>query len=224
MFSSVKIKWPYNTDLRCSLFQKNNFLMNLFDEIVFLSISGKKMINYSGERRKSDIIEFLSRVDSPRVTKILNQIDFDHSKTKHKHFFLLVSSSRHDQTRLVREFYELANLHYLDAYFLHASPEHMPKEVITAANNPLVRVFKEGEFFDYDESGGAYTLENFVKNESFLMFTEITMSNFHNLVETKKTLIILNLNCEDKSKERQTKKLIKVYDAFSKANRELNHK
>lgn len=184
-------------------------------------ISGKKIINFSGERRKSDIIDFISKADSPRVTRILNEIDFEHSKTKHKHFFLLISTANDESTSLVKEFYELANIYFLDAYFYHAKPEQVLK-AIEVNNTPTIGVIKENEFFRFDIN--QQELVNFVKSERFLTFTEITMSNFHNLIETRKTLIILNLDTENKLRDKQNKKLVKLYKTFSKENRALTHK
>ncbi len=59
------------------------------------------MIDYQGERRKSDIIEFVSRADSPRVTRTKSKTGLETAIQKHKHFFLLVSQGKDDQARLV---------------------------------------------------------------------------------------------------------------------------
>jgi len=198
----------------------NHFEIKAYPTIKF--ISGKKIIDFSGERRKDDLIEFIAKADSPRVTRILNQIDFEHSKTKHKHFFLLVSTATNENAKLTKEFYELANKYFLDAYFYHASAEHVIKTIKINTQTPMVYAFKENEFFEYENNENQF-LVDFIRNERFLTFTEITMSNFHNLIETRKTLLILNLNSHEKSKEKQTKKLKLTFNAFSKLNRNINH-
>lgn len=196
----------------------NHFEIKAYPTIKF--INGEKVIDYHGERRKNDIIEFISKADSPRVTRILNQVDFQHKITKHKHFFLLVSTSKDEAATLTKVFYELANIFFLDAYFFHASPDQVSK-ALEVTETPSVYAMKEGLYFKLDNEKQA--LVEFVKNERYLTFMEITISNFHNLIETQKTLVILNLNTIEKSKEKHTTKLKQVYEQFSKAARNINH-
>ncbi len=58
------------------------------------------MIDYYGERRKNDLIEFVSRAESPRVTRTTSKADFDSVQQKRRHLFLLVSSGKEDESRL----------------------------------------------------------------------------------------------------------------------------
>lgn len=197
----------------------NHFEIKAYPTIKF--ISGKKVIDYSGERRRDDIIDFISKAESPRVTKTLNQIDFEHSKTKHKLFFLLVSSPEDSESKLTKLYYDLANIYFLDAYFYHATPEQI-KKTADVGSTPIVGVIKENEFFEHDPN--VQPLEAFVQNERFLTFGEVTMSNFHKLIETKKNLIILNLNSENKVIEKQTRKLKRSFSQFSKLHRQQTHK
>ena len=77
-----------------------------------------------------------------------------------------------------KEFYELANKYYLDAYFFHATPEQVNQTigVLLEPEWPLVLVMKEREYFQYDAK--RETLLQFVRNERFLTFTEITSIQF----------------------------------------------
>ncbi len=72
-----------------------------FTGFFIVSINEGKMIDYQGERRKSDIIEFVSRADSPRVTRTTSKAGFDTAIQNNKHFFLLVSEGKDEQARLV---------------------------------------------------------------------------------------------------------------------------
>lgn len=199
----------------------NHFDIKAYPTIKF--VNGQKLIDYHGERRKPDIIEFLSRADSEHITKITNQIDFEKIQIRHKHFFLLVSADGEANTKLVKEFYELADLNFLDAYFYHASPEMVSGKVVLEHPTPKVSVFKEDGFENYDTESYE-SLAEFIRNERFVAFTEITMTNLRNLIETRKTLIVLNLNTKDKHQVKQTKKLMDNYSKFSRVNRKLNHK
>lgn len=115
-----------------------------------------------------------------------------------------MTPSKEDDSHLKKEFYELANMFYLDAYFFHASVEHVSRTLgpVLEPEWPFVIVMKESEYFQHDAN--RETLIQFVRNERFLTFAEITMSNFHNLIETRKMLAIVNVNSIDKHRERQT--------------------
>jgi hypothetical protein len=45
------------------------------------------------------------------------------------------------------------------------------------------------------------------------------MYNFHQMIETKKLLVIVNINTENKLDERNTKKIVKIFKDFSQKNR-----
>ncbi len=68
----------------------------------------------------------------------------------------------------------------------------------------MIAAIKENELIFFEKN--TRSMEEFIRNERFLTFPEITLTNFHHLVETKKTLVIANLNTQDKMNEKLTKK------------------
>jgi hypothetical protein len=69
--------------------------------LFFFSINGHKIINYSGERKKEEIIQFLSKVDAPHVTKLTNLDQFESCKLKYNHFFILLESQNDTQSKII---------------------------------------------------------------------------------------------------------------------------
>ncbi len=79
--------------------------------------------------------------------------------------------------RFKREFYELANVYFLNAYFYHVNPEHLSTELQSSTGSGsgeiTVSVFKEGAIEKY-ESENHGSLTDFLRNERFLTFSEMT--------------------------------------------------
>lgn len=110
----------------------------------------------------------------------------------------------------------MANRYFLDAYFYYAHPDYL-NNTMTIEKTPKVAVVKEKELIFHDPN--QQSLEEFIRMEQFLTFTPITLTNFHNLMSTRKNLMILLLNTKDDLKAPQTRKIRKLFKSYSKLNR-----
>ena len=102
----------------------------------------------------------------------------------------------------------MANRYFLDAYFYYAHPDYL-NNTMQIEKTPKVAVVKEKELIFHDPN--QQSLEEFIRMEQFLTFTPITLTNFHNLMNTRKNLMILLLNTKDDLKAPQTRKIRKLF-------------
>ena len=193
----------------------NHFQIKGYPTIKF--VYGKANLNFHGERKKEDIIEFMERADAPRVSLAYHELDFENVKHKIPLFFLLVARKEDEDSQMKKEYFELAEKHFLDAYFYYAHPDHI-KKTVKIKTTPRVGVIKDSDFSYFDPT--EYTsMEQFVKLEQFLTFAEISLTNFHNMLDTKKILVILLIDPKDESKLPQTRKLRQAFKIYSKTQK-----
>lgn len=69
------------------------------------------------------------------------------------------------------EFFELAERHFLDAYFYYSSPDFI-KKTARVIETPSVGVIKDNELVLFD--GKKHSMERFIKLEQFPTFCEVT--------------------------------------------------
>ncbi|CAF0717772.1 unnamed protein product [Brachionus calyciflorus] len=196
----------------------NHFNIKGYPTIKF--IYGKTNLNYYGERRKGDLIEFIKKADAPRVSRVLHQLDFENTKHEIGQFFVLIIKKDQFNSSVKEEFFSLAEKHFLDAYFYYALPEYVVKTA-RVTDSPRVGVIKDNELELWDSS--KQTMEEFIKFEQFETYCEVTMTNFHNLIETKKIVLILLINLDDLSKLHQTRKIRQLFRVYAKTSKEKYH-
>lgn len=189
-------------------------------------VSGPDAFNFNGERTVDDIVEFVDRADAPRIGKIFTDAELETACEKIKLFFVLIAREvvkNGSDTDTSEEFSDLANIHFLDTFFYQVHPSQFAKYAhLDESDVPRVAVVKEKEIIIHDPSTGQ-SLDEFIRMEKFLTFAQISLTNFHNLMNTKKWLVILLVNSADDLKANITVQLKHTFKQFAQSQRLAYH-
>jgi thioredoxin domain-containing protein 10 len=172
-------------------------------------IRGSQIISYENQRTKSAVIDFLKRVNGPPLRWITSVEKFDEIRREHEVFFLLVTTTDENDQQLTKEYEDVVNRYLSQAYFYatnisiieqtyFSDYQSDDQSQIFAVKNEGVYLYKPE---DYNNS-----LEEFIIREKIATFPQIAPGDMHDLVLTKKILVIYGFN---EQKEKRLEKFIK---------------
>nr|XP_040128121.1 protein disulfide-isomerase TMX3 isoform X1 [Ictidomys tridecemlineatus] len=147
-------------------------------------LKGNLAYNYRGPRTKDDIIEFAHRVSGALIRPLPSQQMFEHVQKRHRVFFVYIGG----ESPLKEKYIEAASELIVYSYFFSASEEVVP-EYVTLKEVPAVLVFKDENYFVYDEYEDG-DLSGWINRERFQ--TYLTMDGFllYELGDTGKLVAI----------------------------------
>jgi thioredoxin domain-containing protein 10 len=171
-------------------------------------IRGSQIISYENQRTKSAVIDFLKRVNGPPLRWITSVEKFDEIRREHEVFFLLVTTTDENDQQLTKEYEDVVNRYLSQAYFYatnisiieqtyFSDYQSDDQSQIFAVKNEGVYLYKPE---DYNNS-----LEEFIIREKIATFPQIAPGDMHDLVLTKKILVIYGFN---EQKEKRLEKFI----------------
>ncbi|XP_067290704.1 protein disulfide-isomerase TMX3 [Pseudorasbora parva] len=147
-------------------------------------LKGELAYNYKGPRTKDDIIDFANRVAGPAVRSLPSRQMFEHVLKRHSVLFLYVGG----ESPLKEKYIEVASELIVYTYFFSAS-EDVLTEAVTLPELPSVVVFKDGNYFTYDEYEDG-SLSSWVNRERFQSYLPIDGFTLYELGETGKLVAI----------------------------------
>uniref|UniRef100_A0A8C8E2N9 protein disulfide-isomerase n=1 Tax=Oryzias sinensis TaxID=183150 RepID=A0A8C8E2N9_9TELE len=134
--------------------------------------------NYKGPRTKDDIVEFANRVAGPAVRALPSTQMFEHMMKRHDVLFVYVGGD----SPLKEKYNDAASELIVYTYFFSASEDAVP-ESISMPELPAVVVFKDGDYFTYDEYEDG-SLSSWVNRERFQGYLQIDGFTLYELGET----------------------------------------
>ncbi|XP_023805735.1 protein disulfide-isomerase TMX3 isoform X2 [Oryzias latipes] len=151
--------------------------------------------NYKGPRTKDDIVEFANRVAGPAVRALPSTQMFEHMMKRHDVLFVYVGGD----SPLKEKYNDAASELIVYTYFFSASEDAVP-ESISMPELPAVVVFKDGDYFTYDEYEDG-SLSSWVNRERFQGYLQIDGFTLYELGETGKLVAIAVIDEKDATEE-----------------------
>ncbi|GFT20048.1 protein disulfide-isomerase TMX3 [Nephila pilipes] len=189
-----------DTDIRvgridCTRFTSvaTEFSVSGFPTILF--IKGHKTVEYRGDRERHEIVDFARRMDGPAVRHFASCNQFEALRKDKKVFFIYIDDSKLSEneqlkdnyTRIAEEFQTVVNF-YTGPVQCIAQLESVALPIEQSAY-----VCKDGSCFKYDDDmliSYNISLRNWVNKERFPAFIKVSPGNFHQLIKTKKYIVI----------------------------------
>ncbi|XP_063235483.1 LOW QUALITY PROTEIN: protein disulfide-isomerase TMX3 [Bacillus rossius redtenbacheri] len=193
----------HNTNIRvgrvdCTRFTSvaAEFGISGFPTVLFLK--GDESYVFKGDRTKEDIVDFALRLSGPPVQQLTKEESMKSIISSNPLFFVYVG----EQEGPVWAVYsDVAENFQAQGFFYAVSPE-IAKNYVNLKNTPSVFVFKENSFHFINDGASlddvAYedlndTMHSWVNEERFTTFPKVTRGNIHQLLQTKKYLVLVVL-------------------------------
>ncbi|XP_073233579.1 protein disulfide-isomerase TMX3-like [Porites lutea] len=188
-------------------------------------VRGKRIITFEGERTVQDIVQFAERANRPAVTELHNTEQVERvRKEKNVCFFLVTSNENSQLSEKIKNIYsDVAESRVIQSYFYHIDLQVLPKDVQVKA--PTILVSKDDSFFSFQmsEDVSEQNVSDWVNNERFEGFVHVTKSNFHDIAETGKVMMLAIL-AEKKKKKKLNERVSEVVKNVAINEREKFHR
>ncbi|XP_055843944.1 protein disulfide-isomerase TMX3 [Episyrphus balteatus] len=174
-------------------------------------IKGNMEFTYSGDRTKEDLVDYALRMSGPPVQLVTRTESVDMLKDAHTLFFMFVGQ----QEGVVWDTFYGAAESYQEHGFFYATTEDIAQQHFDIEQLPAVLVYKEEAQHLYAHAHVAHemdpaevneTIHHWVNVERFVTFPKITRFNIHQLMKTKKYLVVAVVE-EDKLNQVATHEL-----------------
>ncbi|XP_064541662.1 protein disulfide-isomerase TMX3 [Drosophila montana] len=174
-------------------------------------IKGNMEFVYNGDRSKDELVDYALRMSGPPVQLVTRTDSVDMLKGSHTIFFMFVGP----QQGIVWDTYYAAAEGYQEHGFFYATSEDIAAQHFDFEQLPAVIVYKEEQHHFYPHGHVAHemdpndvneTIFQWVNVERFTLFPKVTRFNIHQLLKTKKFLVLAVVT-EDKLSQIATHEL-----------------
>ncbi|EDV95712.1 protein disulfide-isomerase TMX3 [Drosophila grimshawi] len=174
-------------------------------------IKGNMEFSYNGDRSKDELVDYALRMSGPPVQLVTRTESVDMLKGSHTIFFMFVG----EQQGVVWDTYYAAAEGYQEHGFFYATSEDIAAQHFDFEKLPAVIVYKEEQHHFYPHGHVAHemdpndvneTIFQWVNVERFTLFPKVTRFNIHQLLKTKKFLVLAVVQ-EDKLSQIATHEL-----------------
>uniref|UniRef100_A0A1A9V5V3 Thioredoxin domain-containing protein n=1 Tax=Glossina austeni TaxID=7395 RepID=A0A1A9V5V3_GLOAU len=185
------------------------FKIRSYPTIMF--IKGNMEFTYHGDRSRDELVDYALRMSGPPVQLVTRTESVDMLKGSHTIFFMFVGL----QEGIVWDTYYAAAENYQEHGFFYATTEDIAAHHFDFEHPPAVIVYKEEQHHFYPCAHRAHemdplevneTIHHWVNVERFVSFPKITRFNIHQLLKTKKNLVVAVVE-EDKLNQVATHEL-----------------
>lgn len=156
-------------------------------------IRGSQIFSYDNERSKTAVMEFLRRVNGPALRWIPSIGRFNEIRREHDVFFLYVTMNFNENDELFQQYKELVNRYLSQTYFYATNTSIIHQTYFakypTEAHSQIFAIKNEG-FYLYKPEIYDDNLEQFLIKEKVATFPQVASGNIHDLIVTKKLVII----------------------------------
>jgi thioredoxin domain-containing protein 10 len=156
-------------------------------------IRGLQIFSYENERSKSAVLEFLRRVNGPALRWIPSIGKFNEIRREHEVFFLFVTINSIENDPLFNQYKDIVNRFLSQTYFYATNVSIIQQTYFakykTDAQSQIFAIKNEG-FYLYKPDDYNDNLEEFIIKEKVATFTQVASGNIHDLIVTRKIVII----------------------------------
>ncbi|KAL9974978.1 hypothetical protein ACROYT_G012090 [Oculina patagonica] len=188
-------------------------------------IKGKRVITFEGDRTVQDIVQFAEKANRPAVTELQNAAQVERVRKEKSVCFFLVTSSENPQlsAKLKDIYLNVAEDRVIQSYFYQIDQGALPKDV--QVKTPTIVVSKDDSIFPFQvpEDVSEQSVSEWVNSERFEAFVHVTRSNFHDISETGKVMLLV-VFAEQKSKKKINERVSKVVKSVAVNERERFHR
>ncbi|CAG4950064.1 unnamed protein product [Colias eurytheme] len=206
----------------------SHFQVRAYPTIMF--IKGSSMHTYNGERIKDDMLNYALRMAQPPVQKISYADSIGNLKDMHDIFFGYIGE--HQGT--LWEIFKVQAVKYQPHNWFYSMSYEVVKKDLKPPNTTSIFVYKEDDVYYFETSPQLIedkealnsTLDKWVHSERFGFFPKITRSNFNELLDIEKYLVITVVSENKLNEITQTEKDFKdmVEGIIRKRKHELHPK
>ncbi|PRD27129.1 UNVERIFIED_CONTAM: tmx3 [Trichonephila clavipes] len=169
------------------------FSVSGFPTILF--IKGHKTVEYRGDRERYEIVDFARRMDGPAVRHFTNCEQFQALRKDKKVFFIYVDDSKLPENEQLKDNYTRIAEEFQTVMNFYTGPLQCIAQLegLALPTEQSAYVCKDGSCFKYDEEMLAsynISLRTWVNKERFPAFIKVSPGNFHQLIKTKKYIVI----------------------------------
>ncbi|CAK1556308.1 unnamed protein product [Leptosia nina] len=206
----------------------SHFQIRAYPTIMF--IKGTSTHVYNGERIKEDMVNFALRMAQPPIQKVSYADSIDNLKDQHDIFFGYIGE--HQGT--LWEIFTIQAIKYQPHAWFYSMNYDVIKKELKPPNASCVFVYKEDDIYFFETSPELLqnkenintTLDKWVHAERFGFFPKITRSNFNEILEIKKYIVIAVVSENKLNEISQTEKFFKdmMEEIIRSKKHELHHK
>ncbi|XP_067054514.1 protein disulfide-isomerase TMX3-like isoform X2 [Acropora muricata] len=186
-------------------------------------VKGKRVITYEGDRTVQDILQFAEKADRAAVTELQTAAQVERVRREKSVCFILVTSGDNSElsTKLKDIYLQVAERRVIQSHFYHIDQQALPEVVQVKA--PTILVSKDDFFFTFQGDVTEQNVSEWVNGERFEAFVHVSRSNFNDIAETGKVMM-LAIFSEQKSKKKVNERVGKVLKSVAINQREKFHK
>ena len=186
-------------------------------------IRGSQIFSYDNERSKTAVLEFLRRVNGPALRWIPSIGKFNEIRREHDVFFLFVTV-QHDEDAindpLFKEYQDIVHRFLSQTYFYATNVSMIQQTYFSKyqsdAKSQIFAIKSEG-FYLYQPEDYQNNLEAFVMKEKVATFPQVASGNIHDLIVTKRTVIIYGFKDQQETAAQKQKRFV-----MSEVQQQLN--
>ena len=171
-------------------------------------ISGSQILSYESERTKRAVLDFLRRANGPAVRWIASIGKFNELRHDHPVFFLLVT----DETDALADEYNTLAQRYLSQGYFYATNASSIRETVVSQDpsesNSQIFAIKTDQFCPYEQEASYANLDEFIIKEKVASFPQVASGNIHDLIVTRKILIIYAFNDRHEGENQKQKRSV----------------
>lgn len=177
-------------------------------------IRGSQIFSYDNERSKQAVIDFLRRVNGPALRWIPSIGKFNEIRREHDAFFLFVTLNLDDDDELFNQYKNIVNQLLSQSYFYATNVSIIQQTYFskfkTDAKSQIFAIKSEG-FYVYNPEEYNNNLEQFIIKEKIANFPQVSSGNIHDLVVTRKIIIIYAFKDQQEQVTQKQKRLQSIH-------------
>ena len=173
-------------------------------------IRGSQIFSYENERSKPAVIEFLRRVNGPALRWIPSIGRFNEIRREHDVFFLFLTTESATNP-LYKEYESLVQRYLSQTYFYATNVSLIHQTYFTkykTDDQSQVFAIKSEGFYLYKPESYQNSLEEFVVKEKVATFPQVSSGNIHDLIVTKRLVIIYGFKDQQETYEKKQKRFV----------------
>ena len=163
-------------------------------------IRASQIYSYDNDRTKSAVLDFLRRVNGPGLRWISSIGKFNEIRHQHDVFFLFLTINHDENDNLYNQYKDITNqlISQTDFYATNTSiirQTYFSKYKVDKKSQ-IFAIKKEG-FYLYKPDDYNNKLKQFIIQEKVATFPQVSSGNIHDLILTKKIIIIYGFKDQD---------------------------
>jgi thioredoxin domain-containing protein 10 len=179
-------------------------------------IRGLQIFSYDNERSKTAVLEFLRRVNGPALRWLPSIGKFNDMRREHDVFFLFITLQHDvdtDDDPLFKEYQDIVHRFLSQTYFYATNVSMIQQTYFSKyksdAKSQIFAIKSEG-FYVYQPDDYENNLEQFVIKEKVATFPQVASGNVHDLIVTKRIVIIYGFKEQQETVAQKQKRLVKL--------------